>query len=80
MPNVQERLKLWTLLLPLSIPHNGTLGLKQLAERFETRAASIINAVQLASLKALSREERFLHQDNLVNGVRKELVEEEKTV
>lgn len=80
VPNAQERLKLWTQSLPHSIAHNGTLELKQLADSYEITGASIVNAVQYASLKALSRDDKMLCHHDLLNGIRKELSKEEKSV
>ena len=80
MPNAQERLKLWKQSLPASIQHNSRLELTQIAESHEISGASIINIVQYASLKALSREDKTLHHEDLLNGIRRELRKEEKSV
>jgi hypothetical protein len=79
MPNAQERLTLWKQSLPVSIKHNRHLDLTQLAETYEISGASIINIVQYASLKALSREEEMLYHEDLVNGIKRELRKEEKS-
>lgn len=79
MPNAQERLKLWQQSLPVSIRHQGRLELVQLAEAHEISGASIINIVQYASLKALSREDKSLCHEDLLLGIRRELRKEEKS-
>lgn len=79
MPNAHERLKLWKLSLPVSIKHNGSLELQKLAEAHEISGASILNIVQYASLKALSRDDKTLHYEDLVNGIKRELRKEEKS-
>jgi len=80
MPNSQERLKLWKQSLPASVKHNSRLELAQLAEAHEISGASILNIVQYASLKALSREDQTLHHQDLLNGIRRELRKEEKSM
>lgn len=80
MPNAQERLKLWKQSMPSSVKHNSRLELSQLAEAHEISGASILNIVQYASLKALSREDKTLHSEDLLNGIRRELRKEEKSM
>jgi hypothetical protein len=80
MPNALERLKLWKQSLPSSVKLNSRLELPQLAEAHEISGASILNIVQYASLKALSREEKTLHHEDLLNGIRRELRKEEKSM
>jgi ATP-dependent 26S proteasome regulatory subunit len=66
--------------LPVSIKHHGRLDLTQLAEAHEISGASIINIVQYASLKALSRDDKTLHHEDLLNGIKRELRKEEKSI
>lgn len=80
MPNAQDRLKLWKQSLPVSIQHNGRLELAQLAEAYEISGASIINIVQYASLKALSREDKVLYHEDLMSGIKRELRKEERSM
>ena len=79
MPNAQERMKLWKQSLPTSIHHQGKLELMQLAEAHEISGASIVNIVQYASLRALSREDKMLRNEDLQLGIRRELRKEEKS-
>ncbi|RYZ54823.1 MAG: ATP-binding protein, partial [Chitinophagaceae bacterium] len=79
MPNAQERLKLWKQSLPHSIPVSKTVELKRLADGYEISGASIINIMQYACLRALGRNEKMLQEEDLLNGVRKELLKEEKS-
>jgi SpoVK/Ycf46/Vps4 family AAA+-type ATPase len=80
MPNAQERLKLWQQSLPQSVSADNSIDLRHLAGSYEISGAAIINAVQYASLRALSREGQILQQDDLLNGIRKELLKEEKSL
>ncbi|PSR52326.1 AAA family ATPase [Adhaeribacter arboris] len=80
MPNAQERLKLWQQSLPTSIQFHNQLNLAQLADAHELSGASILNIVQFASLKALSRPDQTLYQEDLLLGIRREFRKEEKSV
>lgn len=80
MPNAQERLKLWRQSLPQSIAVSKAVELKSLADKYEISGASIINVMQAACLRALGRKEKAISPDDLLNGIRKELLKEEKTV
>lgn len=82
MPTVQERLKLWQKSLPANILPNDTVKLHELAEQFEITGASIINIIQYAALKALSADadKKVLTQKDLLDGIKRELRKEEKSV
>jgi len=79
MPNAQERHTLWKKALPASIYSNGKLELDKLAEVLELSGAAIVNVMQFATLKALSKENQELVHDDLVEGIRKEMRKEEKS-
>jgi len=80
LPNAVERLTLWKKSMPGSVHSNGNLQLTQLAENYELSGASIMNVIQYGTLKALSREDKTLHQLDLVEGIRREMRKEEKTI
>jgi adenylate kinase family enzyme len=78
MPNAQERLKLWKYSMPTSIKCSEDVSLPAIAESHEISGASIINVIQYASLKALSRNNKLLTQQDLVDGITRELRKEER--
>jgi len=78
MPNAQERLKLWKHSMPASIKSGPNVSLPAIAETYEISGASIINVIQYASLKALSRPNKLLMQEDLVDGITRELRKEER--
>lgn len=80
MPNPQERLKLWKQSLPQSIACSTELQLQHLADNYPISGAAIINVMHYASLKALSREGQTLQQSDLLSGIKKELLKEEKSI
>jgi hypothetical protein len=80
VPRFPERLKLWQSSFS---PHTrfapGT-DLAKVAEKFELTGGSIINVVQYASLMALHRNENIIRESDIVEGIKKELRKEGKTI
>jgi SpoVK/Ycf46/Vps4 family AAA+-type ATPase len=80
MPSVSERLRLWEQSMPSSIPRAVDVGLEQLAEEHEISGASILNVVQHATLRAVSRPERTITAEDLLASVFRELRKEERSL
>ena len=80
MPNAAERLQLWQKALPASLPPDDTVQLQELAKQYEMSGASILNAVQFAALSAYAAKQSFLSKAHLLDGIRKELIKEEKSL
>ena len=80
MPGAQERFMLWTKTLPSGLHHHQSIDVRQLSDQYELSGASILNAVQLAALSAYSRGDHTLYQTDLVEGVKKVFLKEEKSV
>ncbi len=80
MPKAAERLKLWQ----QSFSKRSTLAedadLEYIADKFELAGGSIINVVQYASLMALHRNSNTICYEDIIEGVKKELRKEGKTV
>jgi SpoVK/Ycf46/Vps4 family AAA+-type ATPase len=79
MPNPRERHLLWSKSLPENIQHDTSINLIDLAEQFELTGASILNAVQYAALLSYSRKDNKLFQADLIEGIKKEFLKEEKS-
>lgn len=80
MPNPEERLQLWQKSMPGSLRAHNSIDLKQLADRFELTGAAILNIMQYASLQAFARRNGELNTADLMEGIRKELSKEEKSM
>ena len=80
MPNTEERLVLWQKSMPSSLLPDASVDLQLLAKKYEMSGASILNAVQAATLQAYEKGRDSLHQDDLIDGVRKEYLKEEKSI
>lgn len=80
MPNASERLQLWKKSMPSSLALDPTVNLPDLAKAYEMSGASILNAVQYAVLQVFARKDGRLIQADLMAGIRKEYLKEEKTL
>lgn len=79
MPNTAERHHLWKKTMPASLQHDASVNLLELADQFELTGASILNAVQFATLQSYARGDGKLLQSDLLEGVKKEFLKEEKS-
>jgi AAA+ superfamily predicted ATPase len=80
MPNAMERQNLWRKTLPSGLTLDASINLKELAEQYELTGASILSAVHYATLQSYEREDGVLLQTDLMDGVRKEFLKEEKSI
>jgi len=80
MPNATERQNLWDKTLPAGLKLDASINLKELAEQFELTGASILSAVHYATLQSYEREDGILFHADLIDGIRKEFLKEEKSI
>jgi SpoVK/Ycf46/Vps4 family AAA+-type ATPase len=80
VPKSPERFTLWQKAFSEKCQLADDLDLSVIAEKYELAGGSIINAVQYASLMAISRKETVIRQSDILAGIRKEFRKEGKTV
>lgn len=80
MPNASERLAIWRKSMPSGLKLDDSIKLDTLAKQYEMTGAAILNAVQFAMLQAYARNNGYLIHSDLIEGVRKEYLKEEKSV
>ncbi len=80
LPKAAERFLLWSQSFSLHTKFACDVNLEHIAERFEMAGGSIINVVQFASLMALNRKEHVIRNADILEGIKKELRKEGKTV
>jgi SpoVK/Ycf46/Vps4 family AAA+-type ATPase len=80
MPNAAERHQLWKKAMPSSLALDPSVNLPELAKAYEMSGASILNAVQYAVLQVFARKDGNLTQGDLMAGIRKEFLKEEKSI
>ena len=79
MPNSSERLLLWQRSMPANLIQHTDIKLAELAKQYELSGASILNAVQFATLQTYTRNNGTICQKDLVDGIRKEYLKEDKS-
>ncbi len=79
MPNSTERLLLWKKSMPSVLTQNGSIKLEELSRKYELSGASILNAVQYAALCCYARQDKEIHQSDLLDGIKKEYLKEDKS-
>jgi len=80
MPGAQERLRLWQQSMPASVQTGPDVKLRELAEAHEISGAAIVNVIQHATLRALSRGDSLITQDDLLAEIHRELKKEERSL
>ncbi|HEX5172153.1 MAG TPA: ATP-binding protein [Cyclobacteriaceae bacterium] len=78
MPDAAERLKLWQGNVPASVPVEDGVLLKYYADKVELSGSAITNIMQYAALAALGKEQGVIREVDIKNGIRRELLKEDK--
>lgn len=78
LPNQSERKLLWEASLPKGIPLDPDVSIDHLSRLYEVTGSNIINVVQYACLQKLKKKADAIQWVDLVNGIRKEYVKEDK--
>ena len=78
MPRQNERLLIWKKGLPGPASLEPGSDLPQIATRYELSGGMIMNVIRYASLQAISRSERVLRHQDLLDGIRREYAKESR--
>lgn len=78
LPSVKERLQLWKTNFPEKLELSSEINLEEISEKYELSGSNIINIIQYCSLKVLSNKSKTLTLAILIEGIRKELLKENK--
>lgn len=80
MPKPEERLTLWEKAFPKEIGLDSAIDFQAIANRYELSGAGIMNIVQYCCIVALEIGADSVSLENLLNGIRNELVKAGKIV
>jgi len=80
MPSVEERLTLWRKAFPEKACLARDISFSMLARKYELTGAEIINVVQFACLRALSREGIDITYNDVFEGIKREFSKEGKNL
>lgn len=78
IPKPEERKELWLHAFPPNIQLDPKIGWDNLSQQYELTGASIMNIVQYCCISALEQGSDMITLENLLNGIRNELVKEGK--
>jgi len=80
VPDAYERKMLWEKSLPANLKLHQSVNLLDIASQYELTGASILSAVQYATLRSYSQQSKELTYTDLIEGIRREFMKEEKSI
>jgi SpoVK/Ycf46/Vps4 family AAA+-type ATPase len=80
VPNPEERLILWEKSIPTSYQLDPAIDLKKIADKYELSGAAILNVIHYAALQSISKSDKYLRIDDIIEAMRKEYRKEERTM
>jgi ATP-dependent 26S proteasome regulatory subunit len=80
MPGADERLRLWEQAFAGTCELDADVNLGAFAQQHELAGGAIINVLRYCALAVIARGQRRVTKQDLVNGIRRELRKENKTV
>ena len=80
LPDAQERKLLWEKSIPSNLGLHESIDLTDIAGTYELTGASILTVIQYASLRTYAQQKSELHFNDILEGIRREFMKEEKSV
>lgn len=80
IPNAEERLKLWEKSIPASYQLDPAIDIRKIADKYELSGAAILNVIHYSALQAISKNDKYMRIDDIIEAMRKEYRKEERTM
>jgi DNA polymerase III delta prime subunit len=80
MPSVEERFKLWQKAFSGTCTLAEDIDLYNIAENYELAGGAIINVLRYCALAAIQRGDTIVNKQELITGIRREMIKENKTI
>jgi len=80
MPKATKRLLLWEKTFPSAVHLEEGVSMRQIADKYELSGSNILNIVHYCCLQALAANTNLITTANLMSGIHRELVKENKIV
>ena len=80
MPRKNERALIWQKTFSAKTTFAPDVDLPAISAEYEITGGSITNVVRYCSLLAMKRENRMIHQEDIVEGIRREFLKEGRTI
>jgi hypothetical protein len=79
IPSTELRTELWNKAFGQDFELAPSVDIHSIAKNYEMSGGAITNVLRYCGLKALSRQEKTIMQEDILAGIRKELIKEGKT-
>ncbi len=79
-PDVSARLRIWNNCIPHQLSLCDEVKLELLASKYELTGAMIVNIMQYAAVRTFALNQEQISLQIIIDGIRKELQKEEKTI
>jgi len=80
IPAPDMRTELWTKAFGNDFELAPSVNIKKIAKEYELSGGAITNVLRYCGLKAISRQDRMIEEEDIYTGIRKELIKEGKTI
>lgn len=80
IPDAKQREVLWKNAFSKKSILDKNVLLEEIADKYEIAGGSIINVIRYCSLKALKRNDNTIKKNDIIAGIKKELLKEGKTI
>ncbi len=80
IPDAKQREILWKNAFSNKSILDKNVLLDEIADKYEIAGGSIINVIRYCSLKALKRNDNIIKKNDIITGIKKELLKEGKTI
>ena len=80
MPNVADRARLWQASFSEQCQLADTVSIPEIAQQYELSGGGIMNVIRYASLMALAANSHVIQREDIIQGIRREIQKEGKTL
>ncbi len=80
MPKPSERLVIWQKNFPAAVQLEPAINLNEIAQKYELSGSNIVNIVHYCCLQALGNSSNVITLNNLLTGINREFVKENKVI
>ena len=78
LPHSQQRERLWRETFSKETQFDPSVDIKTISAKYELTGGSILNVVQYCSMLSMSRDERIIRNEDILEGIRREFMKEGK--
>ena len=78
LPDAQQRERLWRETFSKETQFAPSVDIKTISAKYELTGGSILNVVQYCSMLSMSRDERIIRNEDILEGIRREFLKEGK--